>query len=125
MKIKPERVRIRLELIRLVENFRNVTIACRTLGISRNSYYRIRKLYEEGGASALTEVIRKKSIPMETVESEILKHVSMVPHLGKYRIAKNLLEKGINVSATTVNSVLRKHGLNTMEKRRSSLIDGM
>lgn len=119
MKISPQMLKKRLELMKMVNEFHNVSEACKAVGISRNSYYRLRKLYESGGECALMNINRKKSVCTEVLEKQVLETSKSNPHLGKYRIAKILKQSGIFLSATTVNAILRRNDLNTSEKRRN------
>ncbi len=118
MKISPHMLEKRLALMKLVEEFRNISQACKSVGLSRNSYYRLRKLYESGGENALMIINRKKSVSTETLEKRVLKISKSNPHMGKYRIVKIMEQAGIFLSATTVNAILCRNGLNTSEKRR-------
>jgi transposase len=103
-----------------------VSEACRTLGYSRDTFYRVKKQYEEAGLDGLRELSRKKPnvknrVP-EDIEQAVLEIAVEYPAFGQVRAASKLAElKGFNLSPTGVRGIWQRHDLETKKKRLKAL----
>jgi hypothetical protein len=96
------------------------------LGYCRDSYYRFKKLYEQGGELALQEICRKKPIEKNRVEPHIEQAVVNMayefPAYGQHRVANQLRLQGIMVSGSGVRSIWLRHDLESFKKLRPSIL---
>lgn len=118
-------IRNKMSLLELAEYLKNVSEACRVMGVSRQHFYDIKTAYEDGGAEALREKSRRKpNIKNRTapeVEEAICELALEQPAYGQLRVSNELRKKGILISPAGVRSVWSRHDLETFKKRLKCL----
>lgn len=60
-------IKNKLGLLRLASYLKDVSEACRAMGYSRSTFYRVKKTYEEGGL----EVLKEKSRPVPNIRNRL------------------------------------------------------
>lgn len=125
MNLAEKIIKPKLGVLELAKQLNNVSKACKTMGYSRDSFYRFKNLYENGGEEALLELSRKKPnhknrVP-EDIEHTIVEYAVEFPAHGHVRAANELLKRNIVVSASGVRSVWLRHDLEKFSKRLKAL----
>ena len=125
MNLHQKIIKPKIGLLELAKKLGNISSACRTLGYSRDSYYRFEELYRQGGEEALGEISRKKPILANrvdpTIEQAVVKMAIENPAYGQLRVCNGLKKQGILVSAGGVRSIWLRHDLNNLKKRLAAL----
>lgn len=119
-------IKPKLGVLELAKQLGNVSQACKTMGYSRDTFYRYKALYENGGEEALQELSRRKPneknrVP-EHIEEAVVALAIENPALGQARASATLLQQhGIIISASGVRSIWLRHDLESFKKRLKAL----
>jgi len=118
-------IRPKMNLLELAGYLNNVSEACRVMGYSRDTFYRVKRAHEQGGVEALVEQSRRKPNPKnrvpEDVERAVVDYALEEPSHGQKRASDQLRQRGVFISAGGIRSVWLRHDLETFAKRLKNL----
>ena len=84
----------KMSLLELAEYLKNVSEACRAMGYSRDTFYRVKRAYEDGGLEALKEKSRRvpniRNRVSEDVEKAVVELALEEPAYGQKRVSDGL-----------------------------------
>ena len=112
-------------LLNLAEELKNVSRACKIMGVSRDTFYRYQELVEDGGIESL--INQSKRVPNlknrtdEATELAVTEYAVEFPAHGQHRTSNELRKKGVFISGSGVRSVWLRHNLENFSKRLKAL----
>lgn len=115
-------VKRKLSLLQLAEELNNVSKACKIMGYHRDTFYEVKRSFQNGGVAALLEKKRGAKGPhpnrvAQEIEEKILQHALDFPTHGCQRVANDLRLQGTVISSGGVRGVWQRHDLETRHKR--------
>jgi transposase InsO family protein len=118
-------IKSKIGLLQLAEELGNVSRACKTLGYSRDTFYRYKELYQQGGVTALIEKSKRNPCVAnriaEEIENRVIQFAINKPYCGQHRVSHQLKLEGISVSPGGVRSIWLRNNLETFQKRLKAL----
>jgi len=125
MNVETKVIKSMLGLLNLAEELGNVSLACKYLGYSRDTFYRYKDLLSEGGEEALRDMNRKKPSIQNRIEAQIETRVVSFaiehPAFGQTRACNELKKEGVFISPAGVRCVWLRHDLATFQRRLKAL----
>jgi transposase InsO family protein len=114
-------IKHKVGLLNLAEELGNVSRACKTMGLSRDTFYRYKPAVEQGGIENLFDKSRRqpnlKNRVDDLTEQSVLTHAIDYPAHGQLRVSNELRKAGVFVSPSGVRSIWLRHGLANFKDR--------
>jgi transposase InsO family protein len=115
----------KLNIIEFADTLKNISSACKRLGVSRQHYYDIKKAIAEEGVEGLMEKSRRgprlaNRCPPE-IEKAILEYSLQEPTHGQVRASNELKKLGTHISPSGIRSVWIRHDMACKAQRLKRL----
>lgn len=118
-------IKHKVGLLNLAKELGNISHACKTMGVSRDTFYRYKEAVEHGGVEALLDKSRRapnlKNRVDPSVEQAVLEYAIEDPAHGQARVSNELRKKGVFVSPSGVRSIWIRHDLANFKQRLKAL----
>ncbi|HVY21718.1 MAG TPA: IS481 family transposase [Steroidobacteraceae bacterium] len=118
-------IKHKMGLLNLAQELDNVSQACRLMGVSRDTFYRVKEAKEVGGLDALLHKDRRrpnlKNRVDDSIERAVLEFAVDNPAAGQFRVSNELRKHNVFISAGGVRSIWLRHGLQTFKLRLLAL----
>jgi transposase len=112
-------------LLNLAEELGNVSRACKTMGLSRDTFYRYKAAVETGGIESLFDKSRRRPNLKNRVDDltaqSVLNHALDYPAHEQLRVSNELHKTGVIVSPSGVRSIGLRYGLAHFKERLKAL----
>ncbi len=118
-------IKHKVGLLNLAEELGNVSRACKTMGLSRDTFYRYKAAVESGGVESLFDKsIRQPNLKNrvdDLTEQSGLKYALDYPAHGQVRVSNELRKAGVIVSPSGVRSIWLRNDLANFKGRLKAL----
>jgi transposase len=102
-------IKHKVGLLNLAEELSNVSRVCKTMGLSRDTFYRYQAAVETGGIESLFDKSRRqpnlKNRVDELTEQSLLTYARDYPGHGQLRVSNELRKARVFVSPSGVRSI--------------------
>lgn len=118
-------IKRKLNILEFADTLKNISKACKNLGVSRQHYYDIKRAISEEGIEGLLEKSRKKpnlhNRVAPEVERSVIDYAIQYPAHGQVRASNELKKKNIFVSSGGVRGIWLRNKLETKALRLKKL----
>lgn len=107
----------------------NISKFCLENEMSRSTFYRWKKRFEQAGLSGLSPIPTiphsKIGVTPIDVQKKIVKQSLLYPEFGRNRLCSHLKKMGIEINSSLLQKILTKNGLGTRALRDSNYLSNL